>query len=166
MFAFYGIIQFTIPYTTSFGVLLVQLSILGFFDGVFLTFIVPSAYDISKSSKLVNHATGFLILIFLTKNSLKTHEFMFSRVFLSFNQCSVRDWTSCSWENLWNHPEIWWSVYFWRFNLFNRCNDFDSFYSCLGSHSRGTSLCKHCILMFYFKLDFKNCRKWLWNEWE
>jgi hypothetical protein len=58
VFALYGIIQFTIPYTASFTIILVQLSILGFLDGVFLTFIVPSAYDISESTKLVNHATG------------------------------------------------------------------------------------------------------------
>jgi len=59
VFAIYGILQFIIPYATSFGVLLVLLSILGFLDGVFLTFIDTAAYDISKSSERVNHATGY-----------------------------------------------------------------------------------------------------------
>lgn len=39
--------------------LVVQSALLGIFDGVYLSFIVPICFDITKSSHLANQAAGF-----------------------------------------------------------------------------------------------------------
>jgi hypothetical protein len=43
----------------TFQILLLQSSLLGIFDGVYLSFIVPICFDITRSSHLANHAAGF-----------------------------------------------------------------------------------------------------------
>ena len=51
--------QLTIPFATHFYTLLIQSALLGVFDGVYLSFIVPICSDITGSSKLANQAAGF-----------------------------------------------------------------------------------------------------------
>jgi len=59
VFFVYGIVQIMIPFAPNFIVFLFQMTILGIMDGVLLCFIVPISYDLTKSSKLANHASGF-----------------------------------------------------------------------------------------------------------
>jgi hypothetical protein len=58
-FLSYGLVQLTIPFAKSFYILLAQSALLGIFDGVYLSFIVPICFDITKSSTLANQAAGF-----------------------------------------------------------------------------------------------------------
>ncbi len=55
----YGITELTIPLANTSTELMVQLAILGLLDGVYLSFIVPIAFDMaSKSPILTNQAIG------------------------------------------------------------------------------------------------------------
>jgi predicted MFS family arabinose efflux permease len=65
VFFVYGVVQLTIPLAPSFSILLIQMAILGLMDGILLCFIVPISFDVSKSSKLANHAAGLASILFI-----------------------------------------------------------------------------------------------------
>ena len=50
----------SIPFASSFNMLLVQLGILGVCDGVLLCFIVPISFDLAESPRLANQAAGIM----------------------------------------------------------------------------------------------------------
>lgn len=55
----YGIVELTLPFAPSSTVFIVQMAILGVLDGLFLTFIVPIAYDLTENTpELTNQAIG------------------------------------------------------------------------------------------------------------
>jgi hypothetical protein len=51
-------VQFALPYVDSFWLLVLLLAVLGVFDGVWLTFLVPISFDVAESPTLANHAAG------------------------------------------------------------------------------------------------------------
>jgi hypothetical protein len=67
-FTVYGVVAATIPVAKNSTQLMIQLAVLGFCDGVFLSFIVPIAFDsASKSPILTNQAIGKCTHFFLNK---------------------------------------------------------------------------------------------------
>ena len=59
MYIVYGLALIGIPFSATFAHLLVLYAILGFMDGVLLSFIVPISCDLAGSSKLANQAAGY-----------------------------------------------------------------------------------------------------------
>ena len=54
-----GFTQMLLPLAPNCYVLAFLFTVLGIADGIFISFIVPIAYDLSGSSKLTNQATGY-----------------------------------------------------------------------------------------------------------
>ena len=59
----YGIVQLMIPLANQFYVLVIQLSILGFMDGIFLCFFLTITIDLVESPRLMNQGLGYFHLV-------------------------------------------------------------------------------------------------------
>ena len=69
-----GIIQILLPFASNFSWLCLEIILFGVVDGLFLSFIVPIAIDVTESHTLANHAIGY----FFTCTALPVDEFLIS----------------------------------------------------------------------------------------
>ena len=67
-----GIIQILLPFASNFFWLCVEILLMGVVDGLFLSFIVPIALDVTESHALSNHAIGY----FFTCTALPVSKFI------------------------------------------------------------------------------------------
>ena len=59
VYLLHGLVQLNIPFANNFGFLIIQVGLLGVFDGILLSFVVPISVDLAESTRLANQAAAY-----------------------------------------------------------------------------------------------------------